>query len=145
MCCMAALFRGSHAGNPARCPVPSASLLVVHAAGTPALVGLLQAVIRSQSFSKSAASSAAAVITALPWSSDITADAVLPILVDAVNNQVFSVAPILQLPAAKELPPGDVLGLLPAAVQSNLSAVVRQLGRWVVAWTWSLEAPCNWR
>jgi hypothetical protein len=101
----------------------------LHATGTLAVVGLLRALIHSSQISKSASSSIAALITALPWSIEISSDTVLTILMDAVEQKVSSVAPILQLPATRQLSAEDVLGLLTSAVQSNLRAIVRELGR----------------
>lgn len=88
------------------------------AAGTPALVALLQAVSKSPA-APSVKTTVVTLLASLPWAQEIRAE------------QAPSVQSLLQLPGAKQVDAGFVLELLVKAVHAELPQVTTQLGRCV--------------
>jgi hypothetical protein len=106
------------------------------AAGTPTLVALLHAVIKSPELPLLEPGDmhrryAIRTLSSLPWARDISADALDPLLRELVGRKITGVGGLLELPGAKQLGVDFGLELLAQAVQAGLSRASQQLARWV--------------
>lgn len=100
-------------------------------AGTPALVEMLQTLIKSSAAGNANTVEGMRMLASLPWAQHITPDAITALVTEAINNKVHSVLPLLQLPGTRQLGAGVVLDSLTKAVHAGLPEVTRELGRCV--------------